>query len=32
LFVMGNHRNSYDSRYMGFIDRNSVEAIGTPLL
>ena len=32
LFVMGNHRDSYDSRYMGFIDRNSVEAIGTPLL
>ena len=32
LFVMGNHRDSYDSRYMGFIDRTSVEATGTPLL
>ena len=32
LFVMGNHRDSYDSRYMGFIDRNAVEATGTPLL
>jgi len=32
LFVMGSHRDSYDSRYMGFIDRNSVEATGTPLL
>jgi len=32
LFVMGSHRDSYDSRYMGFIDRKSVEATGTPLL
>ncbi|MEN6317915.1 MAG: S26 family signal peptidase [Syntrophaceae bacterium] len=32
LFVMGNHRDSFDSRYIGFIDRTSVEATGTPLL
>ena len=32
LFVMGAHKDSYDSRYMGFIDRSTVETTGTPLM
>jgi signal peptidase I/conjugal transfer pilin signal peptidase TrbI len=32
LFVMGSHRDSYDSRYIGFIERAAVEATGTPLI
>lgn len=32
LFVMGTHRDSFDSRYLGFIDKNTVIATGTPLM
>jgi conjugal transfer pilin signal peptidase TrbI len=32
MFVMGSHRDSYDSRYIGFIDRSAVKSTGTPLL
>jgi len=32
LFVSGQHRDSFDSRYWGFLDRKKVEAIAHPLL
>jgi len=32
LFVTGNHRDSFDSRYLGFIERRNVEGIAHPLL
>ena len=32
LFVMGNHPDSFDSRYLGFIERRNVESIAHPLL
>ena len=31
LFVMGQHRDSYDSRYFGFIEEKDVFAIGHPI-
>ena len=30
LFVSGRHRDSFDSRYWGFLDERRVEAIATP--
>jgi conjugal transfer pilin signal peptidase TrbI len=32
LFVSGQHRDSFDSRYWGFLDQGRVEALATPLL
>jgi signal peptidase I/conjugal transfer pilin signal peptidase TrbI len=32
LFVTGNHPDSFDSRYLGFIERRKVEGIAHPLL
>jgi signal peptidase I/conjugal transfer pilin signal peptidase TrbI len=32
LFVMGRHADSFDSRYLGFIERRQVEGIARPLL
>ncbi len=32
LFVTGNHPDSFDSRYLGFIERRNVEGIAHPLL
>jgi len=32
VFVIGHHRDSYDSRYFGFIKKNSIKAIAYPLL
>jgi len=32
LFVSGSHKDSFDSRYWGFLDQRRVEAIATPLL
>ena len=31
LFVSGQHRDSFDSRYWGFLDQTRVEALATPL-
>jgi conjugal transfer pilin signal peptidase TrbI len=31
LFVMGHHKDSYDSRYFGFISSNDVEKMAYPL-
>jgi signal peptidase I/conjugal transfer pilin signal peptidase TrbI len=32
LFVTGRHADSFDSRYLGFIERSKVEGIARPLL
>ncbi len=32
LFVTGRHADSFDSRYLGFIERRNVEGIARPLL
>lgn len=32
LFVMGTHRDSFDSRYWGFLEEKTIEAIAHPLL
>ena len=32
LFVTGRHVDSFDSRYLGFIERSTVEGIARPLL
>ena len=32
LFVTGHHIDSFDSRYLGFIERRNVEGIARPLL
>ena len=32
LFVTGQHVDSFDSRYLGFIERSAVEGIARPLL
>jgi type IV secretory pathway protease TraF len=32
LFVSGQHKDSFDSRYWGFLEQRRVEAIATPLL
>jgi len=32
LFVSGQHKDSFDSRYWGFLDQQEVEAITNPLL
>ena len=32
LFVTGSHPDSFDSRYLGFIERSKVEGIAHPLL
>ncbi len=32
LFVIGNNPDSFDSRYLGFIERSNVEGIAHPLL
>ena len=32
LFVTGHHVDSFDSRYLGFIERSKVEGIARPLL
>jgi type IV secretory pathway protease TraF len=32
LFVTGAHRDSFDSRYWGFLEEKSIEAIACPLL
>lgn len=32
LFVSGRHRDSFDSRYWGFLDERRVEGLATPLL
>ena len=31
LFVMGHHKDSYDSRYFGFISSNDVEKMAYPM-
>ena len=31
LFVSGRHRDSFDSRYWGFLDARNVRAIATPI-
>lgn len=31
LFVMGTHRDSFDSRYWGFLEEKTIEAIARPL-
>ncbi len=30
-FLMGDHKDSYDSRYLGFIQRNQIKAIAYPI-
>jgi len=32
VFVMGEHKDSFDSRYLGFMDRDNIGAIGLPLI
>lgn len=31
LFVMGNHKDSFDSRYFGFLDRKDIKAKAVPV-
>ncbi|MDH5543691.1 MAG: S26 family signal peptidase [Nitrospinota bacterium] len=32
IFVMGEHKDSFDSRYLGFIKRDNIGAVGIPII
>ena len=32
LFVIGDHKDSYDSKYVGFINKNNIKAVALPIL
>lgn len=32
LFIIGDHEDSYDSKYMGFINKSDVKAVALPVL
>jgi len=32
LFVIGDHEDSYDSKYMGFINKSDIKAVALPIL
>lgn len=32
LFVIGDHKDSYDSKYVGFINKSDIKAVALPIL